>query len=354
MISRTPSWRSTRGSRLIIAHAGIAGMAGLAGHFAGVPGAPSTPASGAASTSSISSTRSHRSRSSTPRTTPTAASRTRAADAARGPYRRLRRRRARLVLGGSARRSVEERRRRRSPAARSGKFPQPVAFARIHNYIAMTTLFWLRQGDVLGASVSRSTPRWNGRLPRAVGADPRTAHDGSGAVDGVAHDRGRGGAKPRRPGRVRARAPRRRDRVTTRVTMRRGLAVVSICVASLVAGGCGGGSKSSGTTSGCSDAARPKPRVGRSARPDHPARSVRHWTLTFATSCGTCVVALQPKTSPRATASLWRSAARLLRGTIFHRIVPGFVIQGGDPTQRGTGGPGYTTVDRPSARPPTT
>ena len=33
--------------------------------------------------------------------------------------------------------------------------------------------------------------------------------------------------------------------------------------------------------------------------------------------------------------------------TIFHRIVPGFVIQGGDPTQSGAGGPGYTTVDRP-------
>ena len=33
--------------------------------------------------------------------------------------------------------------------------------------------------------------------------------------------------------------------------------------------------------------------------------------------------------------------------TIFHRIVPGFVIQGGDPTQTGTGGPGYSTVDTP-------
>jgi peptidyl-prolyl cis-trans isomerase B (cyclophilin B) len=34
-------------------------------------------------------------------------------------------------------------------------------------------------------------------------------------------------------------------------------------------------------------------------------------------------------------------------GTIFHRIVPGFVIQGGDPTGTGTGGPGYSTVDVP-------
>jgi cyclophilin family peptidyl-prolyl cis-trans isomerase len=34
-------------------------------------------------------------------------------------------------------------------------------------------------------------------------------------------------------------------------------------------------------------------------------------------------------------------------GTIFHRIVPGFVIQGGDPTGTGTGGPGYSVKDTP-------
>ena len=34
-------------------------------------------------------------------------------------------------------------------------------------------------------------------------------------------------------------------------------------------------------------------------------------------------------------------------GLTFHRIVPGFVIQGGDPQGNGMGGPGYTTVDAP-------
>jgi len=38
---------------------------------------------------------------------------------------------------------------------------------------------------------------------------------------------------------------------------------------------------------------------------------------------------------------------RFFDGTIFHRIVPGFVIQGGDPTGTGTGGPGYSVRDVP-------
>jgi peptidyl-prolyl cis-trans isomerase B (cyclophilin B) len=52
--------------------------------------------------------------------------------------------------------------------------------------------------------------------------------------------------------------------------------------------------------------------------------------------------------SPQAAASFVSLARRrFYDNTVFHRIVPGFVIQGGDPTGSGTGGPGYSTRDVP-------
>jgi peptidyl-prolyl cis-trans isomerase B (cyclophilin B) len=71
-------------------------------------------------------------------------------------------------------------------------------------------------------------------------------------------------------------------------------------------------------------------------------------TVTFETSCGDFTVTLDVKGAP-STAASFASLARsgFYDETIFHRIVPGFVIQGGDPTGTGTGGPGYKTVDKP-------
>jgi cyclophilin family peptidyl-prolyl cis-trans isomerase len=72
-------------------------------------------------------------------------------------------------------------------------------------------------------------------------------------------------------------------------------------------------------------------------------------TALVKTSCGEFTITLDPEASPRAVASFAALAkAKYFDGTFFHRIVPGFVIQGGDPTGTGTGGPGYATVDTPA------
>jgi peptidylprolyl isomerase/peptidyl-prolyl cis-trans isomerase B (cyclophilin B) len=71
-------------------------------------------------------------------------------------------------------------------------------------------------------------------------------------------------------------------------------------------------------------------------------------TVDVLTNYGRFAFRLDVEDSPCVTssfASLVRQ--RYFDGTIFHRIVPGFVIQGGDRTGTGAGGPGYTVVDVP-------
>ncbi len=120
-----------------------------------------------------------------------------------------------------------------------------------------------------------------------------------------------------------------------------------------LAAGCGGGDESSETTtvaSGeCASVDAPEPRdPGSREAPSGPLMDGKTYTLTFETSCGPFTVALDTTLAPNTAASLVALARDgYFDDTIFHRVVPGFVIQGGDPTQEGSGGPGYSTVDVP-------
>jgi len=72
------------------------------------------------------------------------------------------------------------------------------------------------------------------------------------------------------------------------------------------------------------------------------------YTVAVKTNKGDFSFELATDTSPCTTASFVGLARKgFFNGLIFHRIVPGFVIQGGDPDGNGTGGPGYSTVDAP-------
>ena len=66
---------------------------------------------------------------------------------------------------------------------------------------------------------------------------------------------------------------------------------------------------------------------------------------------GTMVIALDPIKAPKTVNSfVFLALNHYFDGIIFHRIINGFVCQGGDPTGTGTGGPGYRFEDElPSA-----
>lgn len=74
------------------------------------------------------------------------------------------------------------------------------------------------------------------------------------------------------------------------------------------------------------------------------------YTATFETSRGTIVCALFADRAPQ-TVNNFVFLARdgYYDGTTFHRVIPDFMIQGGDPTASGRGGPGYKFADEKSA-----
>jgi peptidyl-prolyl cis-trans isomerase B (cyclophilin B) len=79
-----------------------------------------------------------------------------------------------------------------------------------------------------------------------------------------------------------------------------------------------------------------------------PLRRGQNYRITFETTHGAFTVELDPERAPCNGDSMVDLARRgFFDNTRFHRIVPGFIIQGGDPTATGNGGSGYTTIDAP-------
>jgi peptidyl-prolyl cis-trans isomerase B (cyclophilin B) len=132
-------------------------------------------------------------------------------------------------------------------------------------------------------------------------------------------------------------------------------ALAAILIALVLLPGCGGDDEASNAgddateVAECADVDAPSAREPEAGEaPSEELAASTTYTLVFDTSCGSFTVTLDSEQAPKTAASLVALAnAGYFDDTIFHRVVPGFVVQGGDPTQRGDGGPGYSTVDAP-------
>ena len=99
---------------------------------------------------------------------------------------------------------------------------------------------------------------------------------------------------------------------------------------------------------GCEQVARPAQSSRDLPRPKRRLDPDKTYVATVATNCGDFEITLDAERAPKTAASFKYLADKgFYDGLGFHRIVPGFVIQGGDPTGTGGGGPGYKIVEPP-------
>jgi peptidyl-prolyl cis-trans isomerase B (cyclophilin B) len=99
----------------------------------------------------------------------------------------------------------------------------------------------------------------------------------------------------------------------------------------------------------CKEAQQPKARkAGKRKAPSKTLPKGKTYTAVIETNCGTVEVQLAASRAPKTAASFVALARDgFFDGLAFHRIVPGFVVQGGDPAGDGSGGPGYKVVESP-------
>lgn len=131
-----------------------------------------------------------------------------------------------------------------------------------------------------------------------------------------------------------------------------GLAVV--IVAAILIGRSGGDDDDSASTAtsanGCQEVEAPQPKNVSFEAAEEVLKPGEEATAVVETSCGTFEIALDTDRAPKTANSFaFLSEEGFYDEQTFHRIVPGFVIQGGDPEGTGTGGPGYSVDEKPPA-----
>ena len=213
-----------------------------------------------------------------------------------------------------------------------------------------------------------SSRRRGRRVPPKHGARPLPPLPLSGARSGGGGVGGDAGADATEPDRQMTRSQNRaakratsgvqakrvRGRVSGRKSRSYNPAVLGLAVAAVVVGAAvfllgnpfGGPAASPGPSSGASPVAYGDGTCPTSQPASLTSNDVK--TVTIKTDKGTIVLRIDGSLAPIATGNFVALiGCHFYDGLTFHRLVPGFVIQGGDPAGDGSGGPGYLIQDDP-------
>jgi peptidyl-prolyl cis-trans isomerase B (cyclophilin B) len=122
-------------------------------------------------------------------------------------------------------------------------------------------------------------------------------------------------------------------------------------VAAVLIGRGGGGGGDSSTTAGaegCKQVEAPPAKHASFKAPKPTLKKGEPATAVVATSCGSFDISLATAQAPKTANSFAFLADQGFYDDLaFHRIIPGFVVQGGDPLGTGNGGPGYSVDEKP-------
>ncbi len=145
------------------------------------------------------------------------------------------------------------------------------------------------------------------------------------------------------------------EKVDQRWIVLAGFAVLAAAIVGVILISQSGGDDGDSTTAaagaeGCKQVEAPKPKQVSLKAPKQTLKRGEEAAAVVQTSCGTFEIALDTERAPKTANSFaYLSEEGFYDDLTFHRIVPGFVIQGGDPLGTGTGGPGYSVDEKPPA-----
>jgi cyclophilin family peptidyl-prolyl cis-trans isomerase len=128
---------------------------------------------------------------------------------------------------------------------------------------------------------------------------------------------------------------------------------IGVVAAVLISRGGGDSDDSSSTSAetganGCKKVEAPEPKTVSFKKPKQVLKPGEAATVVMKTSCGTFEIALDTQRAPKTANSFaFLAEEGFYDDLTFHRVAPGFVIQGGDPEGTGTGGPGYSVDEKP-------